>query len=697
MHQLTNAAAVSPEDGPSRKATTGVFDSPFASKEDDIEAAKGVSPGDVKLKEEDAEFMKLLKKRSKQGRCHCCKATLCFIPKTILAIASFFCVCTGQAIFLFYAYTMWECLGIPVSKLDKDQYLFSRYLDQKGDVEVMFALLKLDREEQLKWLYAWEAMDGNGDDQMDRDEFNNFLEFSDAKDGTVCWLTDRMFEYYNKEFNGLIKFRDFLTISFTFAPYDRERCIELSFRLLSRRGDSFDIDRSVIDLTDIEHFVRVRYNKNEKKSERWVVKKAVDLYSHIDEDMSGGISYSEFREYALKYKIFLLYGFYFQSQIRKCLFGETYWRDATESRRMMYTLDQPFQEEMMGLLDWQAVVNIGMAPKGAYIDSDTVKKPDFKKDFYDAWFHAKEARFLEKQKADTRADVSVALAAKTHSRMVKIFGRIVPDMMTLATGFAIWKDVNAYMKSMAEDNGESYRVMNMSLVDLNMAAKASSIDKTTEKLTVAMSLGAEFEAEKKQEVKKKESRKEKSAKMAKEVMDSVSKQVISNDDIVSDHILSMQMSSMQMNKSTKHGRVGYKLDQSKTGVHRLPPLDIGMQSKIDRIVRNKHMLGDIQNVTKSVYERKALRLDIHKHFDDIEKGKENWDELSIKSAATDTSRIDGFEGMGDIGTLAALNSVKALANLGRQSMRKGSVQGGRRSSISEGQKGGSSASLLSIR
>jgi hypothetical protein len=73
--------------------------------------------------------------------------------------------------------------------------------------------------------------------------------------------------------------------------------VELSFRLLSRRGDTFEVERSCIDLTDIEFFVRQRYNQGGKgkKSEKWVGKKAVDLYSHIDADMSGGISYQEVR------------------------------------------------------------------------------------------------------------------------------------------------------------------------------------------------------------------------------------------------------------------------------------------------------------------------------------------------------------------------------------------------------------------
>jgi hypothetical protein len=106
---------------------------------------------------------------------------------------------------------------------------------------------------------------------------------------------------------------------------------------------------------DLEHFVQERYNRNNKKPEKWVKKIAVALYAHIDQDMSGGIDYQEFRKFALENRIFLLYGFWFQSQLRKTLFGEDYWKVATEARRNMYFLDVPFTEKMMQLLDAPAV------------------------------------------------------------------------------------------------------------------------------------------------------------------------------------------------------------------------------------------------------------------------------------------------------------------------------------------------------
>jgi len=137
----------------------------------------------------------------------------------------------------------------------REEYLFSKYIGQTGEITVLFHLLKMNREEQLKWLMEWEGMDVNGDDQMDKSEFLLFLQVT-QESGTSSWQRDRLFMIFNKEFNGFVKFRDYLNLCFTFAPYDRERCVELSFRILSRRGDTFEMEKTCLDLTDMEHFIR---------------------------------------------------------------------------------------------------------------------------------------------------------------------------------------------------------------------------------------------------------------------------------------------------------------------------------------------------------------------------------------------------------------------------------------------------------
>lgn len=152
--------------------------------------------------------MNLLEKRSKRGCCYACGQCLTFPCRIIYNILHFLALLTFQVLFLIYSYTLWECCGIPVSKLNREDYLFSkyarllltrthapqltqtrRYLGMSGEITVFFALVKMDREEQLKWIECWAATDKNGDDQMDTKEFHQFFGLAD----TECWLTERLF------------------------------------------------------------------------------------------------------------------------------------------------------------------------------------------------------------------------------------------------------------------------------------------------------------------------------------------------------------------------------------------------------------------------------------------------------------------------------------------------------------------------
>jgi len=149
----------------------------------------------------------------------------------------------------------------------------------------------------------------------------------------------------------------------------------------------------------------------------------------------------------------------------------------------------------------------------------------------------------------------------------------------------------------------------------------------------------------------------------------VAKQTIGDDDLVSEIMNRAIRGPVEENKSAKFGKPGpYKEPAFKRiGGNPLPPIDRSMKSKSEKIQNNKNVLKDVNVTMSSVYGRKALRMEIAQHFIDLEKGEENnkWEEMSVQSADTDTSRIDGFEGIAQIGALTALGGVKALANLGR--------------------------------
>ncbi|GMH56147.1 hypothetical protein TrST_g3042 [Triparma strigata] len=612
------------------------------------------------IRNEDLMFVNKIKKKSQRGVCYCLYTYVVWvftgfgIPKLLYRMIRFLVILLGQFAFAVYARTLWECCGVPVSKLNKQDYLLSKYMGISGDVPVAFNLLKIEKEEQLQWLEEWEAQDSNADDRMDITEFHRYFDLKGVRNE----LTERMFKIYNTNYNGYINFKDFLTQSWTYAPYDRERCCELSFRLMSRRGDTFDIDSSCIDLMDLEHFVQERYNRNNKKPEKWVKKIAVALYAHIDQDMSGGIDYQEFRKFALENRIFLLYGFWFQSQLRKTLFGEDYWKVATEARRNMYFLDVPFTEKMMQLLDAPAVYSIGMVPKDAMVPKKN-DRATFQKDFHEAFYSYKEKKFKAKQ--DKKKDTTVAstLAAKTHTRLIKIFSRIVPDGMNLMTAFLHWKDVNFYSKSLVEDGGASYKAHNMSLVDLKIAGVANSVGKSTAKLAVA--LHADFEAEAEAELfeGKKFSKKEKKEHARKRVAAKV-------------------LSEVAKTRDTDLDVVANFIQKNREGIHGVNRWGRGLagacESKIDRINGSRPILKNMKNVLPEIKQRKQLRDGLEKHFADIiaARAKENLGtEIDIYSIASDSDgggvadkigeTIEGFEGMGQLSTLSALENIRMLA------------------------------------
>jgi hypothetical protein len=72
----------------------------------------------------------------------------------------------------------------------------------------------------------------------------------------VC--TTRLFQLFNRNCNGFVNIRDFIITTWQYCPFDSQRVAEFAFRLLSRRGDVFDPDVTIIDLVDIEEFVRNR-------------------------------------------------------------------------------------------------------------------------------------------------------------------------------------------------------------------------------------------------------------------------------------------------------------------------------------------------------------------------------------------------------------------------------------------------------
>ncbi|GMH66001.1 hypothetical protein TL16_g04334 [Triparma laevis f. inornata] len=375
-----------------------------------------------------------------------------------------------------YSWVMWEFFGRVTHQVNREQYLLEKYMDQRGELIVIFKTLKLTDEQRLRWVELWSAIDSDGDNTMDKGEFNMFFDLvnGDVKD---LIYTRRLFQVFNRNFNGYINIRDFLTTTWLYCPYDAGKVAELSFRLISRRGDVFEPDVSIIDLVDIEDFVKARYDPLGRKKETSLKKTAVSIFSFLDVDGSGGVGFDEFVVFSKQNPIFLYYGHWYQQLMRNAIFGEQHWRDATNERPDIYTRDV-MQEAM--LRD-----NIGEQEASLGVFGPEIQKKKgfkYKVDFPEAWYKQKEENFLAKQALKDRQDLATEMAKHTFQRMVKVFSRIVPDAVGLRPAFAIWKDWVEYDKSLHEDGGESYAMSHMSLMDVKDAVRAKSLGLTTKKL-----------------------------------------------------------------------------------------------------------------------------------------------------------------------------------------------------------------------
>ena len=285
------------------------------------------------------------------------------------------------------------------------------------------------------------------------------------------WLARR------RNFNGFISIRDFIVTAWQYCSFDKDRIAELAFRLISRRGDVFDPNITIVDLEDLVTFVDERYNPLKKKNSKSVRKTAVNIFSFIDVDESGGVQYDEFIVFCKQNPIFLYYAHWLSGVMRSKIFGDQYWRDATNDRPDIFSRDV-MQESLMRDNITEQGISIGMYGK----DMQKKKGNKYKVDFPEAWYAQKEKAFNMKQKLKNRQDLASQMAKQTYARMIKVFTRLVPDSLGIRPAFNIWKDLTDYQRSLEEDGGETYALNNMSLMDVQDAVKAQSCGLSTDKL-----------------------------------------------------------------------------------------------------------------------------------------------------------------------------------------------------------------------
>ena len=121
------------------------------------------------LTSEDAAFTKMLERKVHRSLFSKVAGILTYPFKQLFHFVMFLIpLLLWYGPYEFVAYKSWECCGIPIKKLNKNEFLLSRYMN--NNLAVKFQLLKLEKEDQLKWMEVWNNIDDTGDDRMDTKE-----------------------------------------------------------------------------------------------------------------------------------------------------------------------------------------------------------------------------------------------------------------------------------------------------------------------------------------------------------------------------------------------------------------------------------------------------------------------------------------------------------------------------------------------
>lgn len=174
----------------------------------------------------------------------------------------------------------------------------------------------LTRAEKKQWLKLWCEMDKT---LSNRVPFRTFMTYFNLTDDT--W-SRRVYDIMNAGLNGSLQFEEFLGFCANYCYIDKHKTIELSFRMISRRGATFKPILSVLDLEDMRQFVRFRFKMKEPAA---IQKRALDVINYIDADGNGSIYLDEYEAFTQRNPVFVRFTHVWQQHLRKCLFGIKYW------------------------------------------------------------------------------------------------------------------------------------------------------------------------------------------------------------------------------------------------------------------------------------------------------------------------------------------------------------------------------------
>ena len=207
--------------------------------------------------------------------------------------------------------------------------------DPDGSLNQDFVLMHSGSMERGRWMKLWLECTTKADKwTMTCEQFLLYFNLVDC-----IWMR-RLFDIVNYGLTGSLMFAEFFRFCTNYVIIDKRATIELCFRLLSRRGMSFNAEYSCLDAEDVKHFLIERYyGRGKLKFDLSKIKKhAANIVTSITETAElkdGTIYFKDFEWFATHNTTMIKFTHHIQQHFRKCLFGMGFW--VTKSRNVAYT------------------------------------------------------------------------------------------------------------------------------------------------------------------------------------------------------------------------------------------------------------------------------------------------------------------------------------------------------------------------
>lgn len=208
--------------------------------------------------------------------------------------------------------------------------------DPDGTLNEDMVAMQTGGMEKQRWMKFWLDCTTKADKYtMTSDQFLLYFNLVDN-----IWMR-RLFDIINHGLTGQLTFAEFFSFCRKYVIVDKVGSIEFCFRMLSRRGMSFNGLYSCLDAEDIKHFLIYRYYGKLKGQRNYelsrVKKQSKHIVSSITESAElkdGTIFIKDFEWFAAHNATCVKFTHHVQMHFRKSVFGMAFW--VNKSKAMAY-------------------------------------------------------------------------------------------------------------------------------------------------------------------------------------------------------------------------------------------------------------------------------------------------------------------------------------------------------------------------